>query len=79
MRRGWVEVLFVDPRLTSRPWTLGRSLAWGTGMDEGRAFAILVDILEIDNELRRIVFGVGEHFGAVERNYVVRDDLDRFR
>lgn len=48
-------------------------------MDEGRALAILVDVFEIDDELGRIVFGVREHLGAVERNYVVRDDLDGFR
>ena len=45
-------------------------------MYERRARAILVDRLEIDDEAARIVFRVRKHFGAVERDDVVGDDLD---
>ena len=45
-------------------------------MDEGRALAVLVDVLEIDDELGRVVFRVREDLGAVERDDVVGDDLD---
>ena len=79
MGSGGIEVLFVDTRLTSRARALGRSLAWRADMNEGRALTILVDVLEIDDELGRIMFGVREHLGAVERYYVVRDDLNGFR
>lgn len=45
-------------------------------MDEGGGVAALVDVLEIDYELRGVVLGVREHLGAVKRDNVVGDDLD---
>ena len=45
-------------------------------MDEGRAVTLLVDLLEVDDELRGVVLRVREDLGAEERDDVVRDDLD---
>ena len=45
-------------------------------MYEGRAVALLVDLLEVDDELRGVVLRVREDLGAEERDDVVRDDLD---
>ena len=46
-------------------------------MDKGRALAALVDLLEIDDELARVMLGEREDLGAEEGEDVVRDDLVR--
>ena len=45
-------------------------------MDEGGGVPALVNVLEIDYELGRVVFGVRKHLGAVKRDDMVGDDLD---
>jgi len=52
-------------------------------VDEERAVAIariywLLDLLEVDLELRHILLGVCDHFGAVKSNDVVADLAGRF-
>ena len=44
-------------------------------MDEDRT--VLVDLLQVDDELGRIMFGVGKDFGTKEGDDVIRDHLDR--
>lgn len=40
-------------------------------MDERGSIAVLIDLLEVDNKLRRVVFGVCEDLRPEERNDVV--------
>lgn len=47
-------------------------------MDKCRAIPVLINFLEVNDELARIMLGVGEYFRAEEGNDVVRDDLTRF-
>ena len=47
-------------------------------MDKGRAIAVLVDALEIDDELAWIVLGVGHDLRREEGNNMVRNDLAGF-
>lgn len=65
-----------SPRLAGRPGALEGREARGAGVYEGRAVALLVDLLEVDDELRGVVLRVREDLGAEERDDVVRDDLD---
>ena len=37
---------------------------------------VLIDLLQVDDELRRVVFGEGEDFGSEESDDVVGDDVD---
>lgn len=46
-------------------------------MNESRALAVLVDVLEIDHELRRVVLSEGKDLGSVEGDYVVCDHVGR--
>ena len=73
--RGDVEEELVDAAFAGRAGALGRGLSWGTCVDEGRAVSGLIDLLEVDHELRRVVLGVREHLRAEERDDVVGDDL----
>ena len=77
-RRRGIQVLLVDTRLARRAWTFHRSFPGRAGVDERRPLAVLVDVFKVDNELGRVVFRVREDLGAVERDDMVRDDLDRF-
>jgi len=45
-------------------------------VNEGRAIALIIDLLEVNDELRRVMFGVGENLGAKESDDMVRNDLD---
>lgn len=47
-------------------------------MDEGRVRSVFCDLFEVDDELGRVVFGVGEDLGAEEGYDVVGDDGDGF-
>lgn len=75
-RRG-VEELFVDPVLACGTWALGGGLARGASVDEGCALAVLIDMLEIDDQGVGIVLCVGEDFCGVEGDDVIRDGGDR--
>jgi len=45
-------------------------------VNEGRAVARIINLLEINDELGRVVFGVGEDLGTEESDDVARDDLN---
>lgn len=47
-------------------------------MNECRAIAALVDLLQVDNKFRGIMFGVRHYLGAEEGNNVVGNDLAGF-
>ena len=71
-----VQEKLVDAALARRAWALGRRQAWRARVDERRAISVLIDLLEVDHELRGVVFGVREYLGAEEGDNMVRDDLD---
>lgn len=48
-------------------------------MDECRALAILVDVLEIDDERIRVVFCVCKNLGGIECDDMVRDSGNGLR
>jgi hypothetical protein len=60
-----VEELFVDASLARRAGSLCGCSARRASVDESGALAVLVDMLEIDQERVRIVLSEREHLGAV--------------
>ena len=75
LRRRPIEEQLVDARLARRARALGRRHARGARVDERRAVSALIDLLEVDHELRRVVRGVREDLRAEDRDDVVGDDL----
>jgi len=47
-------------------------------MNERRAVALLVELLQVNNELSRIMFRICHNLGSKQGNDMVRDDLARF-
>lgn len=68
-----IQEQLINPRLARRAGALGARPARGASMYERRALSVLIDVLEVDDERVRVVFRVGEHFCAVERDDVVCD------
>ena len=47
-------------------------------MNERRAIALLIDFLQVNNELTRIMLRICQDLGSKQGNDMVRDDLARF-
>ena len=72
-----VQEKLVDAALARRARALGRRQARRARVNERRAIPVLIDLLEVDHELRRVVLGVCEDLGTKECDDVVGDDLHR--
>ena len=68
--------MIYSPPLTRLPRPYLGSHTRRAVVNERCTTAIIIDLLELDKQLRRVVFGVREHLGAEEGDNMVRDDLD---